>query len=74
MSKSSARPFDVAWARSVVRQCKAAAVACFVKQYGSKPFEADASGERFAIKLRDKKGGDPAEMHDWARVREFPHV
>lgn len=30
-----ARPFDVQWARSVVEQCKAAGVACFVKQMGS---------------------------------------
>lgn len=30
-----ARPFDVAWARSVVRQCKDARVACFVKQMGA---------------------------------------
>lgn len=30
-----ARPFDVAWARSVVEQCKSAGVACFVKQLGA---------------------------------------
>jgi protein gp37 len=28
------RPFDVAWARSVIEQCRAAGVACFVKQMG----------------------------------------
>lgn len=36
-SGSSARPFDVGWARSTVKQCAAAHVACFVKQMGSVP-------------------------------------
>jgi protein gp37 len=34
-SGPGARPFDVAWARSIVAQCKAAGVASFVKQLGS---------------------------------------
>jgi protein gp37 len=33
-SGKDARPFDVAWARSTVKQCRAAGVACFVKQMG----------------------------------------
>lgn len=32
-----ARPFDIAWARDIVRQCKAAGVPVFVKQIGSQP-------------------------------------
>lgn len=35
-SGPGARPFDVAWARSAVGQCKAAWVACFVKQLGDR--------------------------------------
>lgn len=35
-SGSGARPMDVAWARSIVRQCQAAQVPVFVKQLGSK--------------------------------------
>lgn len=31
----SARPCDVAWVRSIVRQCREARVACFVKQVGA---------------------------------------
>lgn len=38
-SGPAARPFDVAWARSAVSQCRAADVAVFVKQLGAKPFE-----------------------------------
>jgi protein gp37 len=34
-SGPGARPFDVAWARSTVEQCREAGVACFVKQLGS---------------------------------------
>jgi protein gp37 len=36
-SGPKARPFDLEWARSVVRQCQAAGVAAFVKQLGAKP-------------------------------------
>lgn len=34
-SGPKARPFDLAWARSIIRQCRAAGVACFMKQAGS---------------------------------------
>jgi len=34
-SGPGARPMDLAWARSIVEQCKAAGVACFVKQLGA---------------------------------------
>lgn len=34
-SGPGARPFDVAWARAIVRQCREAGIACFVKQCGS---------------------------------------
>lgn len=36
-SGSGARPCDVAWIRSIVRQCKEAGTACFVKQLGAIP-------------------------------------
>jgi protein gp37 len=38
-SGPGARPFDVAWARSIVAQCRAAGVAVFVKQLGAAPEE-----------------------------------
>lgn len=34
-SGQKARPCDIAWIRSIVRQCREAGVACFVKQLGS---------------------------------------
>jgi protein gp37 len=36
-SGPGARPFDLAWARSIVQQCKAADVPVFVKQLGAVP-------------------------------------
>ncbi len=36
-SGPGARPCDVQWIRSIAQQCKAAKVACFVKQLGAKP-------------------------------------
>lgn len=36
-SGPNARPCNIEWIRSIVRQCKAAGVRCFVKQLGSAP-------------------------------------
>lgn len=36
-SGSEARPCNVEWVRQMVLQCRAAGVACFVKQLGSQP-------------------------------------
>lgn len=74
-----ARPCDVAWIRSIVGQCSAAGVPCFVKQLGSRPIYRGrppfnganvlhSNGE----KLKDKKGGDMAEFPSDLRVREWP--
>ncbi|HOK44347.1 MAG TPA: DUF5131 family protein [Bryobacteraceae bacterium] len=39
-----ARPCNVEWIRDIVRQCRAAGVACFVKQLGSNPFWVEPCG------------------------------
>jgi protein gp37 len=75
-----ARPCDVAWIRSIVEQCRAAGVPCFTKQLGARPYEMIAAGnhggdyfhEPRELRLRDRKGGDPAEWPTDLRVREFP--
>ena len=36
-SGPGARPCDVAWIRSILKQCREAGVACFVKQIGARP-------------------------------------
>jgi protein gp37 len=40
-SGTAARPFDIAWAASLIEQCKEAGVACFMKQLGSVPMMAE---------------------------------
>lgn len=85
-SGPAARPFDLAWARQTISQCKAAGVACFVKQLGSDPREGSANGNcrnmdcthpdcgYIRHELNDSKGGDMAEWPADLRVREFPEV
>lgn len=68
------RPFDLAWARSLRDQCRAAGVPFFMKQLGAKPCNlplhiGDGSGRGG---LLNKKGGDPAEWPEDLRVRQFP--
>ena len=69
-SGSGARPFDLRWARRTIAQCKAAGVACFVKQIGSNPL--NAIWEMGVGRTADRKGGDPAEWPADLRVREMP--
>src|SRR5205823_12596729 len=72
-SGPGARPFDVAWARGIVQQCKAAGVACFVKQLGSNPWDASEDGVHDTWgPVHHAKGGDPAEWPNDLRVREYP--
>lgn len=66
-SGPGARPFNTDWARSILRQCKAAGVACFIKQFGAHVIQ---DGDR-RIK-KDKKGGDMDEWPHDLRVRELP--
>lgn len=84
-SGPGARPCDVAWIRSVVEQCKAAGVPCFVKQLGSKPGGRTPSlsgplgdptvhDHDHILRIRDPKGGDPGEWPADLRVREYPTV
>lgn len=72
-SGPKARPFFTRWARSVIQQCKAAGVACFVKQLGSNPFDGYLSFEFMPLELTDPKGGDMTEWPDNdLRVRDWP--
>lgn len=89
-SGPSARPFDLAWARSIVRQCEDAQVACFVKQLGSHPRCHRDDAIQLAAKGRwisdspgasygrawpyDRAGADPAEWPEDLRVQQFPEV
>jgi protein gp37 len=67
-----ARPCDVAWVRSIVEQCKAAGVACFTKQLGANVRDRNDAGSLGRLRLKNRKGGDPAEWPEDLRVREWP--
>lgn len=67
-SGKGARACEVEWIRSIVAQCKASGVACFVKQLGARPV---SDGSDLAD-VSDRKGGDPAEWEQGLRVREWP--
>lgn len=69
-SGPGARLFDMCWASAVIEQCKAAGVACFVKQIGARPFD----GPHDPWSCHDKKGGDMDEWPSELRVREFPQT
>jgi protein gp37 len=66
-SGPNARAFDLAWARSVIAQCRAAGVPCFVKQLGAHPLEEEACGPPEAEALAKKMGLGPVV----ARVTEY---
>lgn len=65
-----ARPFDREWAYSTIRQCRAADVACFIKQLGSNVLARGC--DVYAPHFRDRAGADPAEWPEDLRVQEFP--
>ena len=78
-SGPGSRPFDLAWARNTITQCKAAGVPVFMKQMGRYPEEtviAPRDGHQWQrrVVLADRKGSDPSEWPEWARVREYPRV
>lgn len=61
----TARPLRTEWVRSLVRQCRPAGTACFVKQMGKRVIDRNDAGF---------EGGDPAEWPDDLSVREFPEA
>ena len=78
-SGPNAWPFDLAWARSLIGQCKAAGVPVFMKQVGVNPFDSKGPGIGYCAanmldRLRDPKGGDPAAWPTDLRIRELPRV
>ena len=82
-SGPGARPCDVGWIRSVVKQARGAGVPVFVKQLGANPVHVDALADcgmlsenvnQALVRLRNRKGGDPAEWPEDLRIQEFPTI
>ncbi len=83
-SGHGARPMQADWARSIVRQCKAAGISVFVKQLGAAYSDekngiagaalvvpSEAAG-LISRRLKNRKGGDMAEWPADLCVREMP--
>lgn len=70
-SGRDARPFNLAWARALIFQCKLASVPCFMKQLGKMPYEGTAdpftSGPEarnchlYELDIDKGHGGDPVK-------------
>lgn len=72
-SGAGARECDVEWILSILKQCRAADVPCFVKQAGGNPRDITGNrGPRSPLRLKDPKGGDPSEWPEDLRVRQMP--
>jgi len=69
-SGPKARRCDTEWISTLIEQCRAVGVPCFVKQLGSCPC-ADIECE--LSEIRDSKGGDWSQWPEDLRVREFPN-
>lgn len=84
-SGPNSRPFNLAWARSLVMQCRDAGVPVFVKQLGARPEVVEGGWNNPSAPegvlpvaasglLDDRKGGDMGEWPVDLRVREMPEV
>lgn len=86
-SGPGARRCELAWLRDLRDQCRAAATAFFLKQVGARPLapsedwvgrkirmDVEGLSERVALRLADRKGGEPEEWPEDLRVREFPNT
>lgn len=69
-SGPGAEPCVVEWIADLVRQCREAGTACFVKQLGARPYYRCQR-----LLLADRRGADPAEWPpgDWPREWPRPH-
>lgn len=79
-SGPKARPCNIDWIRDIVRQCREANVACFVKQLGSLPIRSGMCNSEWRDEIRicgkfseitHPKGGDPSEWPEDLRVQQF---
>lgn len=70
-SGPNAKPCDIQWARNTIAQCKAAGVACFVKQLGARPFEGELKRSKGLGKLVDSD--EPThflESGHWLKLKD----
>lgn len=72
-SGAKARTMDLAWVRSLIRQCRDGTVPVFVKQLGTRWAKDTHVGGR-PVYARCQKGNEPADWPADLRIREWPAV
>jgi len=58
-SGPGARPCNIDWIRSIVKQCREAEVACFVKQLGARPYEGHSEMDYCCERCDEHPGKHP---------------
>lgn len=71
-SGPKARPMNLDWPRSILKECRRQGVAPFVKQLGTNPYEDAPLQDVTLIRLSDSHGANIDEFPRDLRVREFP--
>jgi protein gp37 len=72
-SGAKARPFNLCWGISIIKQCYAAGIPAFMKQVGANPYIGEnINGEKHLFAPTDRKGENPDEWPEVMRIREFP--
>ena len=69
-SGPGARSMDVAWARSIVAQCRGAGVAPFVKQLGARPHDSKDQDGRCDCPQWTERCEAPGHATGWMRLRD----
>lgn len=84
-SGRTTNPFNIAWARSIIADCKATETACFIKQLGAVPYEDDSHLTGAPVDtskltrlpgaaMKNRKGSDMSEWPADLQIRQFPRV
>jgi protein gp37 len=80
-SGHKARPFNLNWGRSLLKQCQDNNVKVFFKQMGANVVDSSpyivgtvAESTNWKVNFKDKKGGDPEEWEEIFQVREMPDI
>lgn len=71
-SGHEARPCNVNWIQSIIRQCWKEKVPCFVKQLGANSIQSISENSEIKIELKHPKGGDTSEWPEDLKVRQYP--
>ena len=70
-SGPGARPFNVAWARSIIEQCQVAGVPVFMKQVGAHAYDAEGVNKP-SLCSHQKSGRPDSVVNDIGDTKTYP--